>query len=297
MSILLEIQRDAMDENSSISNLLRKCLFLACKTGSVQFKNWVLHELNGYDAEEDVPDYRVISCQSKGDFSRPGGILKNLDINIEQLGDDIYNLYSEFIVTISAASIESLVLNAKNDGAVSIRRPWDPAMTACVSSMIYQNMNCISAWSESPVSLFVGTLDKIKTTILTFALDLSDKLPDIEDIKLSKQNEKIVTQTFNNHVYGSANIANASENFNQNVQSQSDELINKLLSELLQLKEQGKDVDTIDTVIPQIEEMKQIKDQKGIMDKLASVMTIAGGSASVCSLVAQYIPAISKLIG
>lgn len=299
MSILLEIQRDAIDENSSISSLLRKCLFLASKTGSEQFKKWVFAELNGYISDDDIPEYRVISCQSKGDFSRPGGILQNLVIDIEQLSDDsydlFYDLYGESVVAISVASIESLVSNAKNDGAMVIQRPWDPAMTRLVSSMFYQNMNCIRAWSESPVPLFVGILDTVKTMVLSFALDLEDKLPNIEDIKLSKQDEKIVTQTFNNHIYGNANVANASENFNQSLQVQSNELIDKLILELRQIKNQGRDTVVIDKVIPTLESMKGIKDKSIIMEKLVDIMTIAGGAASVSSAIMPYIEPIKNL--
>ncbi|EQC1054356.1 AbiTii domain-containing protein [Providencia rettgeri] len=295
MSLLLEIQRDAIDENVSISSLLRKCLFLASKTGSEQFKKWVLAELNGYASDDKIPKYRVISCQSKGDFSRPGGILQNLVIDIEQLGEDFYDLYGEFDVAISVASIESLVLSAKNDGGMLIQRPWDPAMTKLVSSMIYENMNCIRAWSESPAPLFVGILDQVKTTVLNFALDLEDKLPNIEDIKLSKQDEKIVTQTFNNNIYGNANVANASENFSQNLKVQSNELIDKLISELIQIKNQGVDADVIDKVIPNLESMKGIKDKSIIMEKLVDIMTIAGGAASVSSAIMPYIEPIKKL--
>ncbi|EMF8480540.1 hypothetical protein RGI99_000085 [Morganella morganii] len=297
MSILHEIQRDAMNEDSSISNLLRKCLFLARKTGSDQFKKWVFSELNGYDPESDIPEYRVLSCQSKGDFSRVDGIFKNLDIDIDQLDDEFYDLYGECIVSVSIASIADLVSGAKNADSAVIRRPWEPSMVSRVSDKIYRDMNCLRAWSETPTPLFLGILDKVKTMILDFALDLEEKLPNIEDVKLSKQDEKIVTQTFNTHVYGDASIANASENFNQSIQSQSDELINKLVTELVQLKGQGTDTNIIDAVIPHIEEIKHIKNQKGVMDKVASIMTIAGGSASVCALIAPYIPMLSNLFG
>lgn len=274
---------------------MRKCLFLASKTGSEQFKKWVTAELNGYDSDDSIPKYRIISCHSKGDFSRPGGILKNLVIDVEQLGDDIYDLYGESVVSISVASIESLVSNARNEGGMLIQRPWDPAITRIVSSKIYEDMICIRAWSESPVPLFVGILDQVKTMVLNFALDLEDKLPNIEDIKLSKQDEKIVTQTFNNHIYGNANVANASENFSQNLQTKSNELIENLISELTKIKSKGIDTDVIDKVIPNLESMKDVRDKSIIMEKLVDIMTIAGGAASVSSAIMPYIEPIKKL--
>ncbi|HCR3334572.1 TPA: hypothetical protein ON538_000674 [Morganella morganii] len=106
-----------------------------------------------------------------------------------------------------------------------------------------------------------------------------------------------INNTFNTNVHGNANIANASENFNQNIQLQSDELINRLVSELLQLKVKGKDMDTIDAVISHVEDVKQVKDKKSLMSKLTEIMTIAGGAASVYGVVVPYIPMLSNLFG
>lgn len=59
-SIVLELQRDALDRNVPISDLLRKALIVSKKLKISEFETWVTNELNGYGESEDIPDYRQI---------------------------------------------------------------------------------------------------------------------------------------------------------------------------------------------------------------------------------------------
>ncbi|WP_109391132.1 AbiTii domain-containing protein [Proteus cibi] len=293
-SLFSEIQTDILNPKSNITDILRKCLVLAYKINNDVFIKWAELELGGYGNSDVLPDYRIQSTMIKGDFTDGHGrTFQGMIIDKHFVPDFLKDIFCSGKMDYPASYLESLL---HYSGDTDPRKDM-PMSVLCEFKNLYSGLFCMKAYEILPRTGCYSIIDSIKNKILKFLLEIEKKIENIEDIKLSKEDEKAITQTFTNHIYGNANIANASENFNQNIQLQSDELINNLLSELLQLKEQGKDVDTIDTVIPQIEEMKQIKDQKGIMDKLASVMTIAGGSASVCSLVAQYIPAISKLIG
>ncbi|MDE3062421.1 MAG: hypothetical protein KGJ51_05120 [Acidobacteriota bacterium] len=64
-SLVEELQRDALDANAKVSNLLRKAKTIAVKLELPELEQWVEHELNGYP-DGDVPDYRVIVGQVKG---------------------------------------------------------------------------------------------------------------------------------------------------------------------------------------------------------------------------------------
>ena len=52
MTLLREIQADAVDTNVDISVLLRKCKVLAARLGNKEFNLWVERELNGYTSRE-----------------------------------------------------------------------------------------------------------------------------------------------------------------------------------------------------------------------------------------------------
>jgi len=60
MTLLQQIQTEAVDTHSDLATPLRKCRILAQRLGVPEFKDWVIHELEGYPAEAELPEYRVI---------------------------------------------------------------------------------------------------------------------------------------------------------------------------------------------------------------------------------------------
>ncbi|MBW1649147.1 MAG: hypothetical protein JRJ44_00455 [Deltaproteobacteria bacterium] len=58
MSLLKEIQNDAIDSNIDLAVLLRKCKVFAVRLGSPEFKQWVGNELSGYADIESLPNYQ-----------------------------------------------------------------------------------------------------------------------------------------------------------------------------------------------------------------------------------------------
>ncbi|MGR5146783.1 hypothetical protein ACQKP8_09595 [Photobacterium alginatilyticum] len=64
-SIVHEIQRNALDNNYPITDLLRKAYAVASKLGLSEFKEWANCELNGY-GEKEVPKCRKIKGSVKG---------------------------------------------------------------------------------------------------------------------------------------------------------------------------------------------------------------------------------------
>ncbi len=57
MSILEEIQQAAVDANSDLGTLLRKCKVFAARMESQPLENWLIWESNGYPDEVEVPEY------------------------------------------------------------------------------------------------------------------------------------------------------------------------------------------------------------------------------------------------
>src|SRR4051812_11079501 len=58
LTLLEQIQRDAIDPNVRVSDLLRRVKLAAAKLDLGAVEDWVDHELNGYKAE--VPAYREV---------------------------------------------------------------------------------------------------------------------------------------------------------------------------------------------------------------------------------------------
>lgn len=64
VSLVLELQRDALDKSVPTADLLRKALVVARKLKVTDIVEWIGYELNGYDGAE-VPEYRKLRGELK----------------------------------------------------------------------------------------------------------------------------------------------------------------------------------------------------------------------------------------
>jgi hypothetical protein len=64
-SLVLELQRDALDKSVATSDLLRKALVAARKLRVTDIEQWLSNELNGYPEGVVVPDYRTLQGETK----------------------------------------------------------------------------------------------------------------------------------------------------------------------------------------------------------------------------------------
>lgn len=61
--IVIQLQKEALDENVDIEILLRKAYLVARKLHLKEFEEWISFEQNGY--KDNVPDYRIIGGVTK----------------------------------------------------------------------------------------------------------------------------------------------------------------------------------------------------------------------------------------
>jgi hypothetical protein len=61
--LVLELQRDALDNTVPITQLLRKALVVSRKLSVKHVIDWLTNELNGYPHGSVIPEYRIISGQ------------------------------------------------------------------------------------------------------------------------------------------------------------------------------------------------------------------------------------------
>ncbi len=53
--IVLELQKDSLDQNVRVPDLLRKALVVAKKLKITEFEKWINNELNGYSESDEIP--------------------------------------------------------------------------------------------------------------------------------------------------------------------------------------------------------------------------------------------------
>jgi hypothetical protein len=58
--LVFELQRNSVNSEIRVSNLLRKALVVSKKLGVIEIEGWLKKELDGYLSTDDIPKYRVV---------------------------------------------------------------------------------------------------------------------------------------------------------------------------------------------------------------------------------------------
>ena len=123
--IVLELEREALDENVSIEVLLRKAYLVARKLKLTDFEEWINNEQNGYVGE--VPEYRMIGGEYKALNPYRGWIPVVLPANVAKVIAkvplhnsisslcDVYNT-SEGSIGFTVGAEITEFLNSSSDG-------------------------------------------------------------------------------------------------------------------------------------------------------------------------------------
>jgi len=96
MELLGQLQRDLLDEEVSLSTILRKARVLASHLHSAELGEWVARELDGYKQAEDLPDYRVISTSCFGVWTNGYYIIKGRGVSLSRVKNE---KLKEFLTT------------------------------------------------------------------------------------------------------------------------------------------------------------------------------------------------------
>jgi hypothetical protein len=198
-SIVLQLQSDSLNQDISVSNLLRKALVVAKKLRINEFESWINSELNGYRDDSRIPEYRCL----RGDV-RALNPYSGLWCPLICDSPDFTDKLSQRFTGQPIASLEALI-NERGSGALIM--PFSPhiAHTLTRGDIFVQPSLHISK------SQVTGILDTVRTIILNWALRLEEEGIKGEDFvftdaeKTKIQESKIVYQ-FQNFIESSSPI-------------------------------------------------------------------------------------------
>lgn len=240
MSLLRQIQDAAIDSSIDLPTLLRKCKVLAARLGNDDFKRWIDNELSGYDKASDLPEYRVLSVNSKGHFSGAfGSGLRNADIPLSCFPENLREGLGHSYFAQPIAAMVSLVTSDKSG---TLQEPWDPDLVAHFSQRIYENMVCMQAWKVIPASALVAALDTVRTRVLNFVLEIEAQNPAAGEAMVNEKPvpQETVQHIFNTYITGDVqNLASGSTSVTQHAKLQKNtdpELFAKLLDAIAAAK-------------------------------------------------------------
>jgi hypothetical protein len=215
MTLLQEIQAGAVDGNTDLPTLLRKCRILAARLKNEEFKRWVQHELDGYPPGSALPDYRKMPCQSFGHFSGFfGSGIKNAPIPLRCIPQEYRYLVTDVEFRNGVGALQNLM--ARDDGH-PLQEFWPADLIAIVASDILDSMNLMQAWKLIPPSAIVRILETVRNRILSFVLEIESASPDAGEGTLTPAlTSDKVSNVFNTYIMGNVgNLASGSSNVHQ----------------------------------------------------------------------------------
>lgn len=205
-SLVLELQRDAVDRNIHITDLLRKALLVSRKLKIRDIEEWINDELNGYDGDL-IPDYRQVGGELKV-FNPYNGW------NPVMLSGQWHDVFCFRNMNISISQIENL-LESSEGGSFLMKFP--PEAAGVIMKLIGHQLE-----PALHVSLhqLVRIIDSVKTKVMEFALDLESRGVLGEGMTFSKQDQQLAETI----TYNTINIQRMENSQIQQANAESDQL-------------------------------------------------------------------------
>lgn len=202
MNPLEDLISDLVAEND-LSVSLRKAKVLAYKLGNVEFKEWVENELNGYGSDTNLPKYRKVVTIAQGDFINARWKITGQLIPTTHVPKEYRAYFSDLHLTQGAKELESM-LRDMNTGEGSLKIAIPPEISALLHSKVYEYTQCMRAWRVLNSQTVVRILDTTRNRLLTFALELVDKFPQLKGESVSESGiaDEQITQLFNITING-----------------------------------------------------------------------------------------------
>jgi len=156
---ITEIQAMINDRNMSVSTLLREAKILASNLKQIDFINWIDKELNGYNEDDKVPEYRVISGIPQGYNPYRGWIPY---VHTDSKSQEIISTRG---IGQSIGQLEEVIKNEK--GSLVIKYP--PDIEAKLRKGVGFDVDIQLAINKAAV---VGILEHVRNTILDWTIKL-----------------------------------------------------------------------------------------------------------------------------
>ena len=202
MTLLEQLQEAAVDPNSDLGEILRRCKVLAARLKSPQLEDWLLWESNGYPDDVDLPDYRVWPVEVLGHFAGPfGSGIRNVTIPTICIPEEHREAATRFECRQSVATV-SAMLEDLEGGSFHVEMG---NLAVVLSDKVFHGQHCIQTWGKFGKSLVTEVLNSVRNRILDFVLAIWREYDTVGNMGNSPAiDPHKVTQIFNTTVLGGA---------------------------------------------------------------------------------------------
>lgn len=222
MDIVIDLQKDLLNQSKSISDILPKAYLVAKKLQLEDFASWLKLEMDGYrDVEEqNIPDYRKIVGQIKAKNPFHGWIPVCVD------DKELEKKLSERRCSQSIKELEELLEEDKDKNLYT-------ALSGEFSKLLDYPMPCGVFYGRSQI---VAILNLVRNKILDWTLDLESKGikgKNMEFLEEEVEKAQTTSTTTVNNIYGGTNnfqVAQGNDTVNQTQNNRPESLFSKIWS-------------------------------------------------------------------
>lgn len=193
-TLLAEIERDLLD-GKPLADLLRKCIMLGGKSGSVELRDWASKEVGGYGEHDgDVPGYRIVPAPIMADAITGSAMVKGQRIPLSALPDFVQeNISEEFHFLQGVGELEALARSTNGSEGVHFSLPMGAEIAQFMDAQSgnrWQHINALY-WSVVPAVIY-GVLDKIRTALAKLISELIGTVPSDQQAPTPQQAHQAV---------------------------------------------------------------------------------------------------------
>jgi len=182
-----------------LSTALAKTKVLLHQLGEKELLAWVNWELCGYPDSADLPEYRILGLSIMGDCSNGVYRHTNKVLPVAHLDPSLRKQITTSNLTEGITAIERL--STSEDG---IKATLPPEVYGELSRVLGNGYMVESAWGVFQAGAMSQALGEIRSRLLDFLLELSDRIPqEMSTSELREHSEEFkVSEIFNNAVFG-----------------------------------------------------------------------------------------------
>jgi hypothetical protein len=197
-TLISEIERDLLDWKP-LADLLRKCIVLGGRSGSVELRDWASEELRGYGPDDELPAYRTIGAPIFADAVIGNTVIKGQQISASGLPDFVREHISEELpLRHGVGELEALIKGKDPDQGIHISLPAAVLIGQEIdqkSGNPWQHTQRLY-WSVIPATIS-GILDNIRTTLAQLVSELTATMQRGQDVPTPDQAKQAVQVAVN----------------------------------------------------------------------------------------------------
>lgn len=266
-------------DSPNLNNALFKTKVLLNRLGEKELVSWVDAELSGYPDIESLPKYRVLSVTVLGNFSNMAYRYSEQPLPLLHLDKKLRKTLETTHLTQSIAVLESYAKDETNL-AITIA----PELYSTLSKGLVSGYNVERAWGKHSAGSMLQVINEVRSRLLDFVLQLSEKIPNELDTEKMKEKSKEVgtSDLFRNAVFGdnaTVVVGNGNVQNIKNAITQND--FGSLAEELRKHAVQEEDIASLKIAIdadvdaPELDDKKLGANVRGWVKKMLSKATDA----------------------